>query len=200
MSRLTGMDKVSFGAILTGRNAGVDDIDRIMGPTITTVPILADVDPSLSTRELAARLREKTLRMMPHEHLGIHAIRRASAACEAACGFQTVLVIQPPGQGIASGQKDEGAYSVMEELDETKIEGYPDQHGALNQYGLMMEILPSGGAGGCGVNKMTVRASFDSNLISAQRMERIISQWGHVMRQTLGTATAADGPCMPAGP
>lgn len=132
VSQVTGGKRVTFGAILTGRNAPVDGIDRIMGPTITTVPVLVDIEPSLMIRELLTRLRDKKVSMMPHEHLGIDTIRGISGVSAAACVFETVLVIQPPPAKRQCEDHQQGQ-APMEEMDETRIEGFPDQHGVLNQ-------------------------------------------------------------------
>lgn len=43
--------------------------------------------------------------------------------------------------------------------------------------GLMMELVPNG------KGEMSVRASFDSNMISVSQMQRITSQWEHIMQQ-----------------
>ncbi|MCJ1312550.1 hypothetical protein MMC25_006224 [Agyrium rufum] len=175
VSRITGNNRVALGAILTGRTAPIDGIDNIMGPTITTAPIMVDVDLSLSVQEYLNRLRENTGRMIPHEHLGIHAIGRISASSAAACSFQTVLVVQPP-----TGTKDSPILPcdqlVMEELDETKVDGFPNQHAVLNQYGLMMEILPN-------AKDIIVRASFDPKLISTSQIDRMINQWEFIVLQ-----------------
>ena len=172
VSRITGNQKVAFGAILTGRTAPVDGIDKLMGPTVTTVPILIDVDSSVSVQVFMTRLRNKTVRMMPHEHFGIPAIRRINAATAAACNYQTVLVIQPVSRVQDRAEEE----VVMEELDTTQVEGFPNQYTKFNQYGLMMEILPN-------ERSSTVRASFDDDLISKSQVARMISQWEHILGQ-----------------
>lgn len=180
VSRITGNKKVAFGAILTGRTAPVDGIDKLMGPTITTVPILIDVDSSVSVQGFMTRLRNKTVRMMPHEHFGIPGIRRINAATAAACNYQTVLVIQPVRRVQDRAEEE----LVMEELDTTQVEEFPNQYTTFNQYGLMMEILPN-------EKSVTVRASFDANLISNSQMERMISQWEHILGQLSHTFSRA---------
>ncbi|CRG85572.1 nonribosomal peptide synthase, putative [Talaromyces islandicus] len=175
VSHMTGIPKVSFGAILTGRNAPVDGIDRMIGPAVTTVPILVDANPSFSVRKFMDRLQDMTVQRMPHEHLGVHAIRRINDACEAGCRFQTVLVIQPPGGNGHDTSNIQDSF-LMEEVDETTIEGFPDQHSVLNQYGLMIEILPRG-------KEIKVRASFDSNLISTSQLSKTISRWERIINQ-----------------
>ncbi|EED19142.1 nonribosomal peptide synthase, putative [Talaromyces stipitatus ATCC 10500] len=176
-SHITATSKLAIGAILTGRNTPVDGIDRIIGPTITTVPILIDVDPSLTVSDFMARLELMTIRRISHEHLGVHNIRQISSTCASACNFQTVLVIQPPSATNRIPYKHPSDQDiVMEELDETKVDGFPNGHAVLNQYGLMFELLPVG-------DKMTVRASFDSRLISHAQINRMIRRWEHVIKQ-----------------
>ncbi|EED20596.1 nonribosomal peptide synthase, putative [Talaromyces stipitatus ATCC 10500] len=179
VSHLTGSQKVSFGAILTGRNAPIDGIDKVIGPAVTTVPVVVDSDPALTVQEFMAQLHDMTAQRIPHEHLGIQEIRSINEACEIACSFQTVLVIQPPQETqLHLDSDDNKELRLMEEMDETQIKGFPDQYSVLNQYGLMLEIIPMD-------EIITVRASFDSLLISKTEIERQISRWGRLIGQIL---------------
>ncbi|KAK2874915.1 NRPS [Arthroderma sp. PD_2] len=179
LSCLSGSQKITFGTIRTGRTAPVNNIDRLMGPTITTVPLVVDVDPSLCVQDLMLRSTEQLYRIILHEHLGVSAIRRVNSDTSEACRFQTVLVIQPV---IAQGKSE--LQTFMEELDETKVEGFPNQHAVLNQYGLMIEVLPSS-------TKLGLRASFDSTLISIVQMERLIEQWEQIIQLLLNAINEA---------
>ncbi|QKX62712.1 uncharacterized protein TRUGW13939_09873 [Talaromyces rugulosus] len=175
VSHITGNQTVSLGTILTGRNAPIDGIDKVIGPAVTTVPILIDVNMKLKVREFVARIQDMTACWIPHEHLGIQAIRSIDETCRAACSFQTVLVIQPPrrSQNVENGGKRD---HIMEDVDETEVEGFPNQHSVLNQYGLMMEVVPID-------NTITVRASFDSTLISSTQVDRLINLWEYMIQQ-----------------
>jgi amino acid adenylation domain-containing protein len=184
LSRLTGNSRISFGAILTGRNAPVDGIDRIIGPTITTVPILADVNNDLTINEFMTNIRDRTVRMIPHEHLGVHAIRHINEASATACSFQTVLVIQP--RGGADKAATQPSITLIEELDETKVEGFPNQHNILNQYCLMMEIIPD-----TTEDYITIRASYDSTVLTGVQMKRTITQWEHLMKELCQRTTTS---------
>ncbi|KAF3484388.1 uncharacterized protein GIQ15_03712 [Arthroderma uncinatum] len=146
VSRLTGSQKIAFGTIRTGRAAPVDNIDRLMGPTITTVPLVVDVDPSQCIQDLMHRLSKQLLNI-------------------------AVLVIQP-----GSGDDISEIRTIMEEVDEMKVEGFPDQHAVLNQYGLMVEILPAS-------TTLKLRVSFDSAIISTIQVERLVGQWGQILQQ-----------------
>ncbi|KAL6904507.1 hypothetical protein GGI43DRAFT_397353 [Trichoderma evansii] len=172
MARLTGSNNITFGTILTGRHAPIDGIDTVVGPTITTVPIQVTVDPSHSLLQFMTEFRRKTAAMVPHEHLGLAKIRRINEATAKACHFQTILVIQPP-------VSQSNVYtSLLEEINEREIPGFPDQTAVLNQHCLMLELIPQNGG-------LTVRCSFDSNVLSAREVKRLIFQWGHIHQQLL---------------
>ncbi|KAF5016774.1 hypothetical protein F66182_11432 [Fusarium sp. NRRL 66182] len=160
---------LEFGSILTGRNAPIDGIERVMGPTITTVPIMVDVIDGYMIQDYLRQIQDLNVRRMPYEHFGINEIRRINSSCKVACDFQTALVIQPIND-IAQFSDSADEHDILEEIDETTVEGFPDQYSVLNQYSLMLELLPSG-------NKMKVRASFDSDVISQSDLERVLVMW-----------------------
>jgi amino acid adenylation domain-containing protein len=175
VSRLTGTTKIRFGSILTGRNAPIEGIERVMGPTITTIPVVVDVIDGSTIQDYMRQIQEMNVRRMPYEHFGINAIRRINDSCKAACDFQTVLVIQPSTETVRASADEQ---SVLEELDETMVEGFPDQYSVLNQYSLMLELLPSG-------NVMKARASFDSSVISQSDLERVLTMWEITIQQMM---------------
>lgn len=181
VSHIIGNKKIAFGTTLNGRTVPVDGIDKIMDPVITTVPILVDVDYSLSVQDFMILMQEKIFQMMPHQHVGVQAIRRNNTANGAVCSFQTVFVIQPQNRTEGSKQEPEDQF-VMEELDETDVESFPNQLKPMNQYGLMIEIVPNG-------SETEVRTNFDSNFISKSQMERMISQWEHIIKQICYTVS-----------
>ncbi|CRG87886.1 Nonribosomal peptide synthetase 8 [Talaromyces islandicus] len=178
VSHVTGNQTVSLGTILTGRNAPIDGIEKVIGPAVTTVPILIDVNVNLKVREFVARIQDMTAQWIPHEHLGIQVIRSIDETCRAACSFQTVLVIQPPRRSLDVENGDKRDH-IMDDADETEVEGFPNQHSVLNQYSLMMEVVPID-------SSITVRASFDSTVISSTQVDRLINLWEHMIRQISG--------------
>lgn len=179
MARLTGSNDIVFGATLTGRNAPVDDIERLMGPTITTVPVRARFDDSQNVGDVIDTLRDKAVKIMPHEHLGIQEIRQLDASCAAACQFQTVLIIQPQTQQQNSSNES----LLIEEPDE--MDESPAKHmAALNQHANLLEMIPD-------IEELTIRASFDSKVVSVQRMQRILAQFERVLVEITKQARSA---------
>ena len=171
VSRISGTQRIAIGSIRTGRTADIEMIDKIVGPTITTVPIIVDANKALSVRDFLSQLRDRVTRMIPHEHIGMREIRRISGTAAAACSFQTILVIQPPAE---IPQQD--SQCIMEELDETTLGGFPDQHAVMNQYGLMIEVVPR-------ADGTLLRVSYDPALISDRVSDRLMNQWVHIITQ-----------------
>lgn len=125
IARLTGNNHIIFGVTLTGRNAPVPGIERMTGPTITTIPVQVYVDPSQQARDFLASIQEQTVDAMQFEHVGLQYISRINADAHAACQFQTLLIIQPQAnldakdvehllgdQDVSSGIADFSTYAI----------------------------------------------------------------------------------------
>ncbi|KXS97155.1 hypothetical protein AC578_3058 [Pseudocercospora eumusae] len=93
-SRYASCDVV-FGAIVSGRQAAIDNIDRICGPTIAAVPVRIRVDPHLTADEFLVKVQTQAIEMIPFEQSGIPRIASSSDEAREACKFQSMLVIQP---------------------------------------------------------------------------------------------------------
>ncbi|TVY88421.1 Nonribosomal peptide synthetase, partial [Lachnellula willkommii] len=92
----TASDDVVFGTILSGRDAPVEGIDDMAGPTIATVPIRVRFDSAETIEAFVARLRAQATDMISHEHFGLQRIRRIGDGAQHACDFRNLLVIHPP--------------------------------------------------------------------------------------------------------
>ncbi len=95
-SRYTNSDDVVFGATVTGRHAPVaGEIEAMIGTTIATVPVRARVwDDQLVSAFLRA-MQQQSTEMIPYEQTGLQRISKLGADAQHACGFQTLLVVQP---------------------------------------------------------------------------------------------------------
>ncbi|KAG6250801.1 Glycopeptide NRPS [Claviceps purpurea] len=92
----TGRDDVLYGATVAGRQAALPGIDRVMGPTIATVPVRVSLDWNGSTvGALLLSVQSQFLEAVPFEQIGLQNIRKLSEDAEIACNFQTLLVTQP---------------------------------------------------------------------------------------------------------
>ncbi|KAG6038313.1 putative secondary metabolism biosynthetic enzyme, partial [Claviceps citrina] len=91
----TASDDVVFGATVTGRQAAIPGIERMVGPTIATVPVRVTIDWQARVEELLQTVQQQALDMAPFEQAGLQSIRKASSYAEMACRFQTLPVAQP---------------------------------------------------------------------------------------------------------
>ena len=98
LSQHAASPDVVFGATVIGRHAAVPAIEHIAGPTITTVPLRVHLDPSQPVSNYLQQLQLDAIRTVPYEQLGLAEIAKVSADAENACGFQALLVIQPPDE------------------------------------------------------------------------------------------------------
>lgn len=76
LRELTGRDDVVFGMTVSGRTAGVEDIDSIVGLLINTLPARVRLDPDDSVLSVLERLQDEQIDLFEHHHLGLTEIQR----------------------------------------------------------------------------------------------------------------------------
>lgn len=86
-----------FGAISAGRNASLSNIERMTGPTITTMPVCISIDANEPAIEFLHRTQNQATDMIEFEQTGLQTIKSFGPDAEMACNFQNLLVIQPEG-------------------------------------------------------------------------------------------------------
>lgn len=91
LSRLTGRDDVVFGVTVSGRPAEVQDVERMIGLLINTVPARLKVTPGVPLVELLGQLQQNQGQLLPHQNLGLTEIQQ-----QAGMGtlFDTLMVFQ----------------------------------------------------------------------------------------------------------
>ena len=175
LSRYAGdADDVVFGATVTGRQASVPGVDRIVGPTIATVPIRVKIDRHQSSiAQLLQQIQDQSTDMIAFEQSGLQRIRRVSPDAQRACSFQTIIVTQPKlaSPGAEASEMREAFYTSNDEVDDLH-----DNTGTFSTYAIMVEAqLEARG--------LKVRVGFDSNVITSERAGRIASHFEVVLRQ-----------------
>ncbi|KAI9745049.1 MAG: hypothetical protein M1818_001327 [Claussenomyces sp. TS43310] len=158
-------DDVFFGAMLMGRNASLPSIERITGPTITTVPIAVSINREKTIQEFLYDVQSQAIEMMPFEHTGLQNIKRFSQETERACNFQNLLVVQPAGTAELNSEIwQENELTVRGEL-------------VSLTYALILECRISEGG--------YVRSSvnYRQNVISGIQMKRMLDQFQNVLHQ-----------------
>ncbi len=163
LSNYTSSGDVVFGALLSGRTGSSDDLAYIVGPTLTTVPVRASIDPKLPVVDYLQSIETKMHDAMPFEQLGLSKIRSIDAKVKAACDFQNLLVVQPADHSDIDR-------SILGRRLEKFIEA------DFDTYALTLEC--SVGNGG-----LLAKAIYDSSVIEKIQMSRIIRNFEHVLQQ-----------------
>ncbi|KAL2018211.1 hypothetical protein VTK56DRAFT_1184 [Thermocarpiscus australiensis] len=163
VSRLSESHDVVYGVTQSGRDLELAGIERINGPTITTVPLRIKIDGQSFVRDFLKQLQTQTVDIIPFSHVGLQNIKNMGGdMTHAACDFQNLLVIQPgeAGQESALFKKHTSATTAN----------------YLSGYGLVVECA-------LGSGEIVFSAHHDSSVISSPQLERILQQLEHLLHQ-----------------
>lgn len=113
ISRFENKEDILFGAVLSGRNAPLNGIMDIEGPTLTAVPFRLYVDPDQAVTEFLKLVQKRATDVIPYEQTGMQAIR---ADTRRACEFRNVLVVQFAQWGgtLEDGAQEDGTSTTTE--------------------------------------------------------------------------------------
>ncbi|CAJ2506120.1 Uu.00g002500.m01.CDS01 [Anthostomella pinea] len=161
LAAYSGSDDVVFGETLTGRDIAVAGIADICGPTLTTVPSRVYIDRENTTLELLEVVAGAATDRIPHQHFGLSEIKRLDSDTAAACDFQNLLVIQ-----IGTEPPSESLWSFHDDGTQANFFTYP----------LVVEATAKR-------TSVEVCAHFESNVISAWEVQRILFQLESVIHQ-----------------
>lgn len=160
-------DDICFGATLSGRDAVASSpsLEHVAGPTITTVPIRIQLrkgggEPIAFYLE---RLQRDAGSVVGHQHVGLRAIRRASADAERACAFDSRMVVS-----MAAAADGDGTSLIEGLLKET--EDSTGTETANMDYPLVLECDIRAG-------HVDVCLGFDERLASAPQMEAVVDSF-----------------------
>ncbi|KAJ4129080.1 Nonribosomal peptide synthetase chry1 [Fusarium equiseti] len=159
--RQTGSEDVVFGATVSGRNANLNGIDQVSGPTLATLPVRIRLQTETSVGESLAKIQAEFIDMIPYEQTGLSRIRQFGEQAAEACNFQNLLVVQQ------QEQKNDSSLFQSSSYDNAK---------AFASYPLVLTCRPEKG-------RANFTVAFDSDLISQEAGESLLMQLSHVMRQ-----------------
>ncbi|KAK2823846.1 NRPS, partial [Arthroderma sp. PD_2] len=168
VSSYSGSDEVVFGTTVAGRSAPVPGIEDMTGPTIATVPIRVNVNPSMRTKDALRDIRTRGTQMIRFEQAGLQSIRSLGPEAALACQFQSLLVVQAMEETPESSD-----FSVAYEhaYDETAFSSY-----AIN---LTCETAPS---------SIKFRVAFDSRITEPAVMQMMMFQLSHAISRIMDNA------------
>jgi amino acid adenylation domain-containing protein len=120
MARYTESEDVVFGATLSGRNAPVNGIAQMLGPTISTVPVRLTLNKDQQVHEYLKAVQRQATDMIPFEHIGLQHIRRLLSENRqdvSAIDFKNLFVVQSAAE---TGERADffGLEALQSELEE----------------------------------------------------------------------------------
>ncbi|RFU73550.1 nonribosomal peptide synthase [Trichoderma arundinaceum] len=182
LSRYSDSAEVVFGHTTNGRTTPVLGIDRLVGPTIATVPFRVRFDSNWQVGDFLKEIQRLSTSAMPFEQTGLQNIRKMGAGARAACQFQNMLLIQNSSEsGVknASLDDDDADKVVVQGVDPVEV-----TQTKFHAHALVVECaLTSEGA--------SIKVEFDSRVIDEAQMWRIVRQFGYVMQQLSGCSPEA---------
>lgn len=166
--RQTLCKDVVFGATVSGRNAEIDGIDQLSGPTLTTVPLRIRLSMDQTIDELLLQVQNQFAEMMNYEQTGLLRIRKVGPEAAEGCNFQNLLVVQPRRQKAAS--------SIFDDI--TSMPTVSDNINSFVSYPLTLICRP-------GNKSISFTSSFDSSILPPDDMRSILRQMSHITKQLM---------------
>ncbi|KAH7407957.1 nonribosomal peptide synthase [Cadophora sp. MPI-SDFR-AT-0126] len=160
----SGVSDVVFGETLTGRDAPVQDIENIVGPTLATVPTRIQVNQETTVGKFLEDVQSSSAEAIPYQYAGLQCIKQVSRDAAIACGFQNLLAIHHNTNESTSGfwnLKSSGTVGT-------------------NFYSYPLTIS-------CQISNEAVEfeAHFDHDIISTWFVDKILNQFEFILRKLL---------------
>ncbi|KAB2569600.1 Nonribosomal peptide synthetase vlmS [Lasiodiplodia theobromae] len=152
---------VIMGTTLSGRSLSMPGIDGLVGPTITTVPVRVQLLQSQMVESFLKQLQDQATEMIPHEHFGLRRIRRLSPEAEAACGFQSLLILQPPTDPAPENLFEKSGLEIVENI---------------RTFALALQVRVDG-------SETRLTANFDEDLIDGRYVTWMLFQMENILKQ-----------------
>ena len=93
ISHHTNNEDVVYGLTLTGRNAPISGIAKMLGPLVSVIPFRITSSRQLTVHEYLHQVQTSVANDTVHQEFGMQNIQRLSPEAKAACSFQNMLNI-----------------------------------------------------------------------------------------------------------
>lgn len=162
-SRYMGSEDVIFAATRSGRDTPIQNIDKIVGPTITTVPIQLRVAPTVGVVTFLKTVQQQSVDMRPFEQAGLQKIYTMTGEKS---NPRNLFVIQ---QELGAS----GELSLMKEIVDKAL--LRDFH----TYAVVVSCVVLHDS------SVRIELQFDDNAVTKGLGQVIIDQFEHVVGQLL---------------
>lgn len=172
LAQYSGLDDVTFGATVSGRQAGIHGIDEMPGLVIATVPVRVRVRSSQTVGRYLQSIQTDSSKMVAYEQFGLQPISKLSPSAREACDFNSLLVIQPVDH-ITSTNSEAEAVLLPPESEDIQTEDLVDNYFS---YPLVLQ---------CHLLQDSIRLVFiyDMDVLPKHTMEAVGHHVEHVIHQ-----------------
>ncbi|KAG9398314.1 hypothetical protein AC1031_014655 [Aphanomyces cochlioides] len=94
LQQYTRREYVKFGSVVSGRDSDVEGIDRMIGATINTIPILVHVPPTSDVAQIISSVHDYSVNLVHHGHCSILDIKAWADVKTSHDLFETIMVYE----------------------------------------------------------------------------------------------------------
>ncbi|CBX99700.1 similar to nonribosomal peptide synthetase [Plenodomus lingam JN3] len=164
---------VIFGVTQSGRSAPLPQIEKMTGPTVTTVPVRVQLsDGAQTVAEVLQRVQDASTQMIAHQYAGLQKIRRISSHAKAACEFRTLIQLH----AIEDEEDGNRTTPKQDPLDFLNSGHNDDDVGSFHVYPLAVTCTFT-------EKEIHVQAVHDPVLLPPFQMQRMLGQLEHILCQ-----------------
>ncbi|KAJ4861724.1 AMP-binding enzyme domain-containing protein [Trichoderma breve] len=171
LSLYSETDDICFGTTMSGRQAPVQDLIDMAGPTIATVPVRVRLDRTQRVSEYLQNLQTQATEMVAYEQFGLQNISKLSASAKDATDFTSLFVVQSSQRQHA--ESHDGKLFTSDSNDETRIEAWLE---SFFNYPLTVE---------CDLidNHAILTLYYDGDILSDHQLQGLCNQFEQIIEQ-----------------
>ena len=154
-------EEVVFGETLTGRDAPVENIEAMIGPTLATVPTRVRINPATTVGRFLEDVQTLSAEAIPFQYAGLQHIKHLDEDTATACGFQNLLAVHHDTKELLSGFWDLLSSGTV----------------GTNFYSYPLTVSCQLGEG-----SVEVEAHYDANVISTWLVEKFLTQFDFTLQ------------------
>lgn len=160
LAEYEGSDDVTFGNSLHGRNSLPPELQNVVGPTITTLPIRVKINHGETVLTFLDSLQHQFSAMIPYEQFGLPRIMAIDQSVKNASSFRTLLIVQ-----VGQEKLSQDEHVRLHEVERS-----------LHEYPLVLTLAP-------GESQIEIIATFDDGTISTSQVQKLLEQFEQIFHE-----------------
>nr|POE50100.1 nonribosomal peptide synthetase dtxs1 [Quercus suber] len=175
LARYCDSDDICFASTVSGRHAPVLGVDRMVGPSVATVPVRIRLNSQQGVSTMLREVQTQATEMVAFEQFGLRNISKLGPEAKEACDASSLMIIQPSqsvsGTGNSADQAILAAPSSEVYAAEEALEGY-------FTYPLVIQAITYD-------DDVELNLTYHANVVSEPRLQALSRHFGQVVQQLL---------------